>query len=81
MRGNVVSQVAKNGFVVVQMEDKSYSVLSNAAGCFELGDAVGGELQHIGHKATNETQGRPTEAIVEDCYCSRDRAFMLLRNP
>ena len=63
------------------MEDKSYTVLANARGCFELGDEVGGELQYLGHKATNESQQRATEAVVDDCYCSRDRAFMLCRNP
>lgn len=80
MRGVVASPVAKNGCVVIQMEDKSYSVLANAQGCFEVGDEVSGELQYIGHKAFNETQQRATEAVVEDCYCSRDRAFLLCRN-
>ena len=80
MRGVVVSPVAKNGCVVIQMEDKSYSALSNAEGCFDVGDEVSGELQYIGHKAYNETQQRPTEAVVEDCYCSRDRAFLVCRN-
>lgn len=81
MRGVVVSPVAKNGCVVIRMEDKSYSVLANATGWFEVEDVVGGELQFLGHKATNLTQNRVTEAVVDDCYCSRDRAFLLLRDP
>jgi hypothetical protein len=81
MRGVVACQAAKNGCIVIQMEDKSYSVLAHATGCFEVGDEVSGELQYIGFKgAFNETQKRPTDSVVDDCYCSRDRAFLLLRN-